>query len=129
MINPNLILNENTDINEYCSSNPLHSKLYSNNFSMNDDEFSDIIISNCLSELLEGPDMASKIFNKNIISSNLFMENPWSIINNKNMVFKFREKIFPINVGLPIILSKLLYKKIYRKKQLKNYIRTHIILE
>jgi len=120
MINPKIYSNENKDKDECCFSNPLNSKLNSNNFSKNDDEFSDIIISNCLLELLEGPDMGSEIFNKNIISSNLFMDDPWSIINNKNIVFKFREKIFPINVGLPIILSKLLYKTDLSEKIIKE---------
>jgi phosphatidate phosphatase LPIN len=99
--------------------NGIKARDYSNDekseFNMNSklslfDESSDIIISDCLSSLLKNPLKATEIFNQNQISFKNFMMDPWSVINNQNIVFNFKEQIFPIKVGLPIILSKFIYK-------------------
>jgi len=82
----------------------------SNNSSGSKNEENEIILSDCLSLLLKNPEKASELFKKNIIPYKNFMNDPWSIINNQNIVFKIKDEIFPIKVGLPILLSKLIYK-------------------
>lgn len=106
----NLNLNDNKDLDEIDYSNEKNSNLNNYNNLCLYNESSDIIISDCLSGLLKNPDQANEIFNSNLISFKLFMNDPWSIINNQNIVFKFGDDIFPIKVGLPLILSKFLFK-------------------
>ncbi len=71
---------------------------------------SEFILSNCLSEITKYPDNASDIFYKNVISNKTFSQDPWNVINNLNIVLKYKEDIYPIKVGIPFLLSKLLFK-------------------
>lgn len=75
------------------------------------EEISDLYLSDCLSALLKNPEKASEIFNQNEISFEIFIMDPWKMITNQNIVFKFKDKIYPIKVGLPIILAKFIFKK------------------
>lgn len=120
MTNLNINLNENRDKDDSGSLNLKNTKLSLNkNFSTKED-FSEVIISDCLSSLLKNPEKANDIFNQNLISSNFFMMDPWSVINNKNIVFKLGEEIYPMKVGLPIILSKMIFKKDLSQESIKK---------
>ena len=70
----------------------------------------DILLSNCSAQILKNPEKAADLFVSNIISHENFSTDPWSIINNTNILIRYKEKLFPIKVGLPLLLSKLIYK-------------------
>ena len=70
----------------------------------------EVEISNCLSQILKNPEKSLEIFNQNLITNKIFCSDPWSIISNQNIIIKYNDDIYPIKVGLPILLAKLIYK-------------------
>jgi phosphatidate phosphatase LPIN len=90
----------NKEKSEY---NYLNYKDYNNN---NDN---DILLSNCLSQILKNPEQAADLFVSNLIIHENFCNDPWSIINNSNILLRYKEKLYPVKVGIPILLSKLMY--------------------
>lgn len=87
------------------------------NYNSNNDE---ILLSNCLSQILKNPENASDLFVSNIIPYQNFSNDPWSVINNTNILIKNKEKLLPIKVALPILLSKLLYNTDLNENSQKN---------
>lgn len=68
-----------------------------------------IEISNCLVEILENTTNCEKIFNKLLISQELFSSDPFKYLEDNNIVMKIDNKIYPIKAGQFFIMHKLLY--------------------
>lgn len=61
--------------------------------------------------MISNPEKAEEIFKKHIVHKNEFLNNPWKILNNPNLLICYGGKLYTYNAAIPLIMSLLLYKE------------------
>ena len=73
------------------------------------------LASNCLKDIVEnsnkGSEVIEEIFLSKIISEEDFKEDPWNVLNNKNVVYYYDGNLLSQHEAIPLAMSLLIFNK------------------
>ena len=111
--------------NNISNNNISNFNISNNNITHNDSKFK-FLISNCQKEIINenNENKRKEIFVENMIPKEKYFNDPWSILNNKNIVFYYNGRLYNFQAAAPIIFSIMLYKDPLPDEKIQELIST-----